>query len=56
MVTKTFTIMKTKEITKNRHAEREFDVAFLDLKSEFGIDFVGDDILDEVALAELEDE
>jgi hypothetical protein len=48
--------MKTRNETKNRHAEREFDVAICDLKSEFGIDFVGYDILDEVALAEVEDE
>ena len=48
--------MKTKLLTKNRHAERDFDVAMMDCKSEFGIDLVGDDILDEVAMAELEDE
>ena len=45
--------MKTKLLTKNRHAERDFDVAMLELKSEFGIDFVGEDIIDEVAMAEV---
>ncbi len=43
--------MKTRTETKQRHAEREFDVAVRDCKSEFGIDFVGDDILDETEFA-----
>jgi hypothetical protein len=38
--------MKTKEITKNRHAEREFDVAMMDCKAEFGSVLCIEDILD----------
>lgn len=43
--------MKTRTETKQRHAERDFDIAMMDCKSEFGIEFMGDEILDETEYA-----
>ena len=39
--------MKTKEITKGRKAGREFDVALLECKVDYG-EILTDDILEEV--------
>ena len=48
--------MKTKKVTKQRNRARDFDVAMLDCRSEFG-DVYSDDILDEIAFIDLlEDE
>ena len=38
--------MKTKEVTKQRHAEREFDAAVIDCKDEFGTFLTLEDIVD----------
>lgn len=43
--------MKTKQITKERKQEREFEVANNDIKWEYE-NLISDDILDEVALCE----
>lgn len=48
--------MKTKTETVHRNQARDFDIAMLDCKSEFG-DVYSDDILDEIAFIDLlEDE
>jgi hypothetical protein len=48
--------MKTKTATRQRNAEREFDVATMDCIDEFG-DVLNDDFLDfEMVLAEDDDE
>lgn len=47
--------MKTKKVTKQRNQARDFDVAMLDCADEFGSVLL-DDILDEEALAELDED
>ena len=48
--------MKTKAITTQRNQARDFDIAMLDCKSEFSDGLFDDSILDELALAEIEDD
>jgi hypothetical protein len=47
--------MKTRQETTQRHQSRDFTIAMLDLKTEFG-EIAGDDILDELAFAEIMDD
>jgi hypothetical protein len=47
--------MKTKQITKERQPMRDYDVAMLDCKGEFG-DVLGDDILDEEMMSMVEED
>ncbi len=46
--------MKTREVTVQRIQERSFEMAMYDCKSEYGA-LVGDDVLDEMAMAEIDD-
>ena len=47
--------MKTKTVTKNRHREREFDIALLEFEDEFG-SVLDSDFLDEIAMSEIDDD
>ena len=48
--------MKTKKITKERKQEREFDVALADCKDEFGSTYDEYDVIDELAMCEIDEE
>lgn len=47
--------MKTKVTTVQRNQARDFDVAMMDCKSEFSDGVFDDSILDELAMAEIDE-
>ena len=49
------TTMKTKTMSKQRTQARDYDVAMIDCKSEFCDGVFDDSILDELAMAEIDD-
>lgn len=48
--------MKTKKKTCQRKQERDFDVAMRDCNEEFGSSYNDYDVIDELAMAEIEED
>lgn len=48
--------MKTKAKTRQRKQERDYDVAMKDCNEEFGSSYNDYDVIDELALAEIEED